>query len=70
MNQCKKDVIKEEMVRVNMDILGISELTQMGIKENEVKVLVTQSCLTLFDSMDYSSSGSSAHGILQTGILE
>ena len=53
MNQCKKDVVKEEMVRVNMDILGISELTQMGIKENEVKVLVTQSCLTLFDSMDY-----------------
>ena len=38
---------------MNMDILGISELTQMGIKENEVKVLVTQSCLTLFDSMDY-----------------
>ena len=70
MSQCKKDVVKEVMVRVGMDILGISELTQMGIKENEVKVLVTQSCLTLFDSMDYSPPGSSAHGILQTGILE
>ena len=70
MSQCKKDVVKEVMVRVGMDILGISELTQTGIKENKVKVLVTQSCPTLFDSMDYSPPGSSAHGILQTGILE
>ena len=34
----------------------------------KVKVLVTQSCLTLFDPMD--SPGSSLHGILQARILE
>ena len=36
----------------------------------KVKVLVTQSCLTLFDPMDYSLQGSSVHGILQVRILE
>ena len=32
MNQCKLKVVKQEMARVNMDILGISELrwTRMG----------------------------------------
>ena len=32
MNQCKLEVIKQEMARVNIDILGISELkwTAMG----------------------------------------
>ena len=35
-----------------------------------VKVLVAQLCLTLCDPMDCSPPGSSAHGILQTGILE
>ena len=32
--------------------------------------LVTQSCLTLCDTMDCSPSGSSVHGILQAKILE
>ena len=36
----------------------------------EVKVLVTQSCLTLCDAMDCRSPGSSVHGILQARILE
>ena len=36
----------------------------------KVKVLVTQSCLTLCDPMDCSSPGSSIHGILQARILE
>ena len=36
----------------------------------KVKVLVTQSCLTLFDPMDCSPPGSSVHGILQARILE
>ena len=31
----------------------------------KVKVLVTQSCLTLWDPMDCSPLGSSVHGILQ-----
>ena len=35
-----------------------------------VKVLVTQSCLTLCDPVDCSSLGSSLHGILQARILE
>jgi len=33
-------------------------------------VLVTQSCLTVFDPMDCSLPGSSVHGILQARILE
>ena len=42
------------------------------IKNLEVlnKVLVTQSCLTLCNPMDYSLPGFSAHGILQAAILE
>ena len=35
----------------------------------KVKVLVTQSCLTLCDSMDCSPPGSFVHGILQARIL-
>ena len=31
---------------------------------------VVQSCLTLYDPVDYSPLGSSVHGILQAGILE
>ena len=34
------------------------------------KVLVAQSCLTLFDPMDWSSQDSSLHGVLQARILE
>ena len=40
------------------------------IYERKVKVLVAQSCLTLYDSMDYSQPGSSVHGIFQARILE
>ena len=36
----------------------------------KVKVLVTQSCLTLCESMDCSLPGSSVHGILQARLLE
>ena len=35
-----------------------------------VCVCVTQSCLTLYNPMDYSPPGSSVHGILQARILE
>ena len=34
-----------------------------------MKVLVTQSCLTFYNPMDFSSPGSSVHGILQARIL-
>ena len=33
-------------------------------------MLVTQSCLTLCDRMDFSPSGSSVHGILQARIMK
>ena len=40
------------------------------ISTEKVKMLVTQSCLTLYDPMDCSLPGSSVHGILQARILE
>ena len=33
MNQCKLDVVKQEMARVNINILGISELNWTGMGE-------------------------------------
>ena len=33
MNQGKLDIVKQEMARVNIDILGISELKWMGMGE-------------------------------------
>ena len=32
-NQCKLEVVKQEMARVNIDILGISELNWTGMDE-------------------------------------
>ena len=42
----------------------------MPVWKWKVKVLSTQSCLTLWDPMEWSLSGSSVHGILQARILE
>ena len=36
----------------------------------KLKILVTQSCLTLCDPLDCKPTGSSVHGILQARILE
>ena len=36
----------------------------------KVKVIVTQSCLTLCNPLDYRPLGSSVHGIFQARILE
>ena len=33
MNQCKLEVVKQEMARVSIDILGISELKWTGMGE-------------------------------------
>ena len=33
MNQGKLEIVKQEMARVNVDILGISELKRMGMGE-------------------------------------
>ena len=38
--------------------------------KRKVKVLVAQSCRTLWDPMDYNPPGSSVHGIFQARILE
>ena len=51
-------------------LLIISILFSSLIFALKVKVLVTQSCLTLCDPMDCSLPGSSIHGILQARILE
>ena len=40
------------------------------IEKKKVRVLLAQSCLTLWDPMDCSTPGSSVHGILQTRILQ
>ena len=62
------------MARVNINILGISELKWTGMRKInsdnhyiywKVKVKVPQLCLTLCDPMDYT-----VHGILQARILE
>ena len=45
-------------------------LYHLSHQGRKVKVLVTQSCLTLCDSMDCSPTGSSVHRILQARILE
>ena len=43
----------------------------MGHREdNYAKMLITQSCSILCDSMDCSPPGSAVHGILQARILE
>ena len=50
MNQGKLEVIKQEMGRANVDILGISELkwngmvnlTQMTIRRNAVAIMVNK----------------------------
>ena len=49
---------------------NLSEYRWLCFKNTKVKVLVAQSCQTLCDSMDYSPSGSSVHGILQARILK
>ena len=45
-------------------------LNDLHLKIFKMKVLVVQSCVTLWDPMDCSSLGSSVHGILQAKILE
>ena len=53
-------MIKQEMARLNINIIGISELSEV----------VAQSRPTLCNPMDCSPPGSSVHGILQARILE
>ena len=59
MNQGKLEVVKQEMARVNIDILGIRELkwTGMGEFNSDQFSSVAQSCPTLCDPMNRSTPG-------------
>ena len=50
--------------------VGINVRKPQRPRDPKVKVLVTQSCLTLCDPVDCSRPGSPVHGILQVRILE
>ena len=58
----------EAWVSMHSSRKGVYSFYQVPRKQK--KVLVTQSCLTLFDPMDCSLLGSSVHGILQARMLE
>ena len=66
MNKGKLEVVKQEMARVNVDILGISELKWTAAAA--AKSL--QLCPTLCDPIDGSPPGFSVPGILQARTLE
>ena len=54
-------------------LIGISQmslLVHLYCHQSSPVKVKAQSCMTLCDPMDYSPSGSSAHGILQARILE
>ena len=63
MNQGKLEVVKQEMARVNVNILGMSELKWTGKGEfNSVQFSsVAQSCPTLCDPMNRSTPGLPVH---------
>ena len=63
MNQSKLEVVKQEMARVNVDIVGISELKWTGMGAH------AHSRPTLCDPMDCSLPRSSVRGIFQARIL-
>ena len=63
-------MVKEEMARVNIDILGISELKWTAAAAAAAAAKSRQSCPTLCDPIDGSPPGSSVHGILHARILE
>ena len=50
--------------------LGTRKVAQLHSLNRKVKVLVTQSCPTLCDSVDWSPPGSSVHRVLQERKLE
>ena len=72
MNQGKLEMVRQEMVRVNVNILGISELkwTRMYEFNSAAAAKSIQSCPTLHDPIDSSLPGSAVPGILQARTLE
>ena len=65
-------VIMMIMMIVNIILNTLHMLIQLLLAVTELwsKVLLTQSCLTLSDPVDWNSPGSSIHGVLQARILE
>ena len=65
MSQGKLDMVKQEMARMNTDILGISELKWMEIGEFNFSSVqcssVAQPCPTLWDPMNCSTPGLPVH---------
>ena len=64
MNQGKLEVVKQEMERVNVDILGITELKWTGTGEfnsSESESEVAQLCLTLCDPTNRNTPGLPVH---------
>ena len=76
MNQGKLEVVKQEKARVNIDILGVSELKWPGTGEFSLHdhyiyyAKSLQSFLTLCDPINGSPPGSPVPGILQARTLE
>ena len=53
MKQCKLEVIKQEIARVNVDILGISELKWIGMGEfNSDDIISTTVGKNLLEEME------------------
>ena len=65
-------VIMDKMLVDSVSSLNYqrSQYNSLYILKVKVKVLVTQSCLSLYNPMDYNPLGTCIHGILQARILE
>ena len=56
MNQGKLEVVKQEMARVNVDILGISELKWTGVGEfNQMTIISTTVGRNPLEEMEWPS---------------
>ena len=65
--QCLSKIIDRQHEDQRSKVLRITEINT-GLYSVCAKSL--QSCLTLYDTVDYSPPGFSVHGILQRGVLE
>ena len=72
----KGSILPHNNTQLHVAQLTLQKLNELGYRVlshppySSVKVLATQSCRTLCDPMNCSTSGSSIHGILQERILE
>ena len=69
MNQGKLEVVKQEMARVNIDILGISELKWTGMGDLTQKTISNGTplqCSCLEDPRDGGAWWAAVYGVTQT----